>query len=450
MVSRCLLQWALMIHMFQVLEVPIWTQLQMRKSRFLPEDAGSPRGTWQLLSSRSTCNGLEERPGQFLERAADCFARLGMLPTTFLGQGWCKALAPPQGESWMQRLVFWNRSGGTRCCRMILILSELWERLQTLGSALYNRDSNSSFIELRRTLESAAHMPGWYWKSFDFLWNIPYTNLQLNSWLDRCLPGSEGNCLTGWKWQGSDSTRTRRSEHVPIRDRRFWRRWKFKQGLCYYRRRGARARSFFAFCCTQLLSGLYQSWFGISATSDTRLGPKSEPCVSRGGRHRVATSMLWFLIQMSMLESAGGVKVVHSHPMCTGAVTGFFPAAANHGGISYAVEPPNFPKARKRAYMRALQRASASSNGGTWYRSRFLTLQQLQGHQRPAATGRSLRDENVQAGSSRLRVVVWNCGGLHSERYQEFLCGCTSKRYCRSLLMSWFWWRLLGKKTWSL
>ena len=230
---------------------------------------------------------------------------------------------------------------------------------------------------------------------------------------------SIGDCLTGWKWQSSDSTRAPQSEHVSIRDRRFWRRWRFKQGLYSYRPRGARARTFFAFSCTQFLSGLYQSWFGTSATLDTRLGPKSEPCVFRGGRHRVAASMLWFLIQMSMLEIAGGVRVVHSHPLCTGAMAGAgSPAVANGGGIFYEGKPPIFPKARKRAYMRALDRASA--NGGTWYRGRFLSLQQLQGHDRPRKEASSLREKHASTfEASRLRVVLWNCGGLHAARYQE-------------------------------
>ena len=103
------------------------------------------------------------------------------------------------------------------------------------------------------------------------------------------------------------------------------------------------------------------------------------------------------MIYMSMLGNAGGGRVVHSHPMCTGVMAeAVASAVANDGGRRYTVEPPIFPRARKRAYMRALARASANSNGGTWYRGRFLTLEQTQGHQRPRAADRARRDNAAQ------------------------------------------------------
>ena len=77
-------------------------------------------------------------------------------------------------------------------------------------------------------------------------------------------------------------------------------------------------------------------------------------------------STLWFLIQMSMLEIAGGVRVVHSHPLCAGATAGAgSPVVANGGGVFYEGKPPIFPKARKRAYMRALDRARPKEAHGT-------------------------------------------------------------------------------------
>ena len=317
----------------------------------------------------------------------------------------------------------WTQAGLCHCRRMTSTLLVSWVGRMTQTTPLCSSVFSNFCTGQRRNLVT--------WKT------------RLDSWL-MYLAGRQSTCCTGLLRSSSraacrrsfetsycNGSRKYGSKTVPdLEDGgldqdtpigKTGRKWSFKYGLCRLRRWRQRRvrcamRGFFlsAYACLNCFHGLYTGSIGTKFMHGPRLGPKSEPCVVRHGR---ALRLLWLLLQMEMVCNAGGVRVVHSHPMCTGAV----PAAANHGGSSDAVEPPNFPKARKRAYMRALQRASASSNGGTWYRGRFLTLQQLQGHQRPAATGRSLRDENVQAGSSRLRVVVWNCGGLHSERYQEIL-----------------------------
>ena len=182
--------------------------------------------------------------------------------------------------------------------------------------------------------------------------------------------------------------------------------------------------------------GFYWKWTGTLNIQYTWFGPKSEPCVAPRRHHWCAPRILWFMIHMTMIGNAGGVRVAHSHLMRAGAMAeALAPAVANEGDRRHTVRPPTFPRARKRAYMRALDRASANTNGGTWYRGRFLTLQQLQGHQRQSAPSRSQRDEGAPAADvSRLRVVVWNCGGLHAERFQEILAWLHEQEISRNNL----------------
>ena len=68
----------------------------------------------------------------------------------------------------------------------------------------------------------------------------------------------------------------------------------------------------------------------------TRLGPKSEPCAAQKRHHCSAPRVLWL----------GGVRVVHSHLLCAGAMAeAVAPAVANEGGRRYTVRPPTFPGA---------------------------------------------------------------------------------------------------------
>ena len=87
--------------------------------------------------------------------------------------------------------------------------------------------------------------------------------------------------------------------------------------------------------------------------------------------------------------------------------------------------PASSRLAHKRAYNRAVARASASPQQGTWYRGRWHTLRSLAQPSAPTVpSGRKLSPTPTRQGcpsDPRLRVLSWNSGGLSSEAYMELL-----------------------------
>ena len=80
--------------------------------------------------------------------------------------------------------------------------------------------------------------------------------------------------------------------------------------------------------------------------------------------------------------------------------------------------PPQQSTIRKRALRRAIHRAENSAQQGTWYRGRFMSIQQLRPGQQPSASRRAEHRPTPRQ-PRRLRVVTWNCGGLSGPRYHE-------------------------------
>ena len=158
------------------------------------------------------------------------------------------------------------------------------------------------------------------------------------------------------------------------------------------------------------------------------LGPKSQ-----GGRKSRSTcarsTWLFVLVFLMLCHQAAGVRVERPHSGRSGAahsssmLASSSAAKQSDGRNNYRPPLPIF--ARKRALMRAITRAQSSEHNGTFYRGRWKTLAQLRaGHSgartSPSAGAREISQAD-QGPRGRLRIVTWNCGGLPSHRYQEFL-----------------------------
>ena len=147
----------------------------------------------------------------------------------------------------------------------------------------------------------------------------------------------------------------------------------------------------------------------------TRSGPKSG--VRAGGHrsHSHLQKLIYFLVTTSNFSGSNDLKVGPS-PM--GGPGAPILGAKPHGNVATSAAEA----ARKRSFRRAVHRASNSRDQATWYRGRYLTLTQLGA----TSTARPVRQDGYQNKSinakshfPRLRIITWNCGGLHDTRYRE-------------------------------
>ena len=180
--------------------------------------------------------------------------------------------------------------------------------------------------------------------------NIHCTNLPRSSWSERCPKSTEDRCSNGLQKAKSKTDPGSQCRHDSETLRKLWRRWRMRQGFAkHIKRRVAKRRLSNVLQWFGIPSpGFYWKWIGTLNIQYTWLGPKSEPCVAPRRHHCCAPRILWFMVHMTMIGNAGGVRVVHSHLMCTGAMAeALAPAVANEGGRRYTVRPPTFPRARK-------------------------------------------------------------------------------------------------------
>ena len=160
---------------------------------------------------------------------------------------------------------------------------------------------------------------------------------------------------------------------------------------------------------------LYSTILSIfTAGRGTRSGPKSGVRANGDWRCRPIHKMCYFFFMISNLPGSDGVKVGPLPMGGPGAPSGAKP----HGIVATTAAEA----ARKRSFRRAVHRASNSCDQATWYRGRYLTLRQLGAtpvSRSIRQTGRQNGLANARSDSSRLRIITWNCGGLHDTRYRE-------------------------------
>ena len=105
------------------------------------------------------------------------------------------------------------------------------------------------------------------------------------------------------------------------------------------------------------------------------------------------------------------------------------PRAKIHGrsynGSAGSGSIASYTPTQKRAYKRAVRRATNSSQGGTWYKGRWLDLKQLGGPQifNPVeqSLAKSTRLQNPPSFNRRLRAVTYNIGGFSTDAYDSFM-----------------------------
>ena len=188
--------------------------------------------------------------------------------------------------------------------------------------------------------------------------------------------------------------------------------------------------------CT-LVSRAHPSWTYLSgqrrppliehAPIECCLGPKSQGCCARYvARYRLLSVLLWLLCMPGTLAAAADARVgpdehrigpeaqLLEKPLYTGAKP----------GVHCHTTPPtirNSPQHRKRALSRAIKRAEQNEDRSTWYRGRRVHLNTLRApRQGPPAAPRYISQATGRQ-TGRLRLMTWNCGGLHGTKYRELL-----------------------------
>ena len=361
---------------------------------------------------------------------------------------WSQHSPQLQDGGWTRSSLSWNKFGKIQRCQMTKsLLGHLVQRL-TLDSALYSKDSSSSSIELPQTLGSAVPMPGLFLKSFAVPPNMLYINLQLNFWSDPCLLGNGVCYWNGWKLQGYEPQTELQGRWFSCKDKRLWRRWRFRQG--HLRRRPRRRRCFFHKLGSYLLASVlhkmkYALIAGAAATElpcstleCTRSGPKS------GVRYRTASTrkfpyMLPILMLLLCLQQADGVKVGVDSTVIPGASAKHCGGTVNMPG-SDAQAGPHATVIKKKAYRRALNRAL--QNGSTRYRGRIMTAAQASWYSPPRLVPQRSEPgpHRRTSRSRRNRVLSHNFGGVCTATYDNFCCWLENCSYDVILLQEVHFW----------
>ena len=95
------------------------------------------------------------------------------------------------------------------------------------------------------------------------------------------------------------------------------------------------------------------------------------------------------------------------------------PSSAVHSTSATLLEPSQIPRARKRAYQRAVRRAQ--QHGATQYRGRRHTAASLQAEHIGHNPTPPFRRPTTSTNNPRLRVLNYNIGGLSTDAYDELL-----------------------------
>ena len=262
--------------------------------------------------------------------------------------------------------------------------------------------------------------------SFGHYWTTPNVG--------SCSSGSSSSARVLQRSQRREPRRRRRN---PASDKhRQWRRWRYRRSSS--RRRRSKQTHVLRCCFLKLLSlyivysvGLVQRVAGHTSSlpMSTRtllpLKKKGHPGPkSWGGRRTSATLFFYFTLLFSSIQPCASMRQaadvrVGGNPLQEppGASSEVHFSGSrgktNLNGVFNAVSPPS--TALKRSFLRAQRRAM--QHGGTQYKGRWYSAQQL-GVQHNPAQPRPRQSIPPSAGS-RLHFVSWNAGGLTTDRYAE-------------------------------
>ena len=204
------------------------------------------------------------------------------------------------------------------------------------------------------------------------------------------------------------------------------------------------------FCCAPALSGprlrFHTNPTPLSTlTMVSRVGPKSHGCGCLSSK--LCFSMLFWLCFLNMLThgyaAAADARVAPTVHQGAGASGLFWGEANGHTAHQTTVRPtvsPGLPnhstphqnRVRKRAFARAIRRASEATDHSTVYRGRRCVLQ---GH-RFQVQGARRRQHHVHPGiqtrrsaQARLRTITINLGGLDAVTFDTFMAWLPTAPY---------------------
>ena len=184
-------------------------------------------------------------------------------------------------------------------------------------------------------------------------------------------------------------------------------------------------------------AGLHHSDRGGPDHADAQrscLGPKSQDCCRTTcyKMNPIRPALMWclFLCLMNngvvISEAAIDARVGFAdHRSNPGATTCSTPCSgwAKQGEYRHIARPSQRQShretVRKRALLRAINRADRNPSGQTWYNGRLLHRTQLGPGLRCTTTAAPRPDASTTRRERRLRLVSWNAGGLMDTRNQE-------------------------------
>ena len=254
--------------------------------------------------------------------------------------------------------------------------------------------------------------------SFGHYWTTPNVG--------SCSSGSSSSARVLQRSQRREPRRRRRN---PASDKhRQWRRWRYRRSSCR-RQPFLKLLSLYIVYSVGLVQRVAGHTSSLPMSTRTLLplkkkghpGPKSW-----GGRRTNATLFFYFTLLFSSIQPCASMRQAadvrvggnpHQEPPGASSEVHFSGSRGqtNLNGVVNAVSPPR--AALKRSFLRAQRRAM--QHGGTQYKGRWYSAQQL-GVQHNPAQPRPRQSIPPNAGS-RLHFVSWNAGGLTTDRYAELL-----------------------------
>ena len=415
--------------------IPTMIQLNKPKDPFY-FPAKTLGSDWSFMLTATSTYGKGAPGAPFPVRAADCF---------MTRQDWISR--PTDGGSkriYLKRLettspscyACWMQAGRPRFCRMISILVERLAVQMTRTRPPCSNASSTSCIGLQQIWDTWMYKLSSLSRFSAGRLNTSCTSQPWSFLLAACPRNVETSCCNGFQLYDCKTARghANNSAEDALPLGKTSRRWVFKYGPFRHRRRRLRRRrrwTLSSLHCSYwrhnalwdfsiwrpLLVGMLSTATCMQVNESIRPGPKSGDCTGRRphpGRYRM---LLVPLFMLAHTPGAVGVKV-GSSPM--GEPGAPLAGAKPHGEFAMTATDA----ARKRSFRRAVHRATISEDQTTWYRGKRMTLKQLGVSTKPPHNPKHSESDHIMAKPKpypRLRMVTWNCGGLHDIRYREIV-----------------------------
>ena len=196
--------------------------------------------------------------------------------------GWGKICRQQSADISTCLSIFWKEC--RQCPRHVMIWNSYANlaELKTLTRPPCCRDSNYCFMLQRQREEFLRVMHARWQKSLAGKSNIHCISLLRSSWSDCCLKSIDDRCSNGLQNAKSSTGLSMECKHDSTALWKKWRRWRFRQGEARRVARRVRRKTlpYGIWGLFSTLPGFHCSWLGALFTRNTRLGPKSEPCVT--------------------------------------------------------------------------------------------------------------------------------------------------------------------------